>query len=475
MRTDDKWFYQEGHMKWLLWPLVIAIITCGLWLVAYFRGYSLNNYEFQGMTALAVLFTVLAAEPFIRFLDVGWFVRYDEFKNSMTHDALRAYLRKFWGRRSNEYIKKLNGPKGRANKQLHVLEDLDDERTVRIFDQIYKDQYGIGAFIAPLLLLVFVVFLEALLVFYLKDVKETPVFGVDTKVVISSVAGAYLFSVGDAVLSVRKRSLNISDIYWYDLRLAIAIPIGIAFGSASGISGDSHPGIAFAIGALPVDVLIKTIRRVALTALAPGEKTQVETDQLITLQGVTVATSGLLSAEGVTSIGQLTSMDPILVAIRTGLPFGLILFLGSQAVVRQRFGGNSQKLEDFGLVDAESIALLVNRIETTQLPNPTTSDQPEVIEMIDASQTPAAKDSAPPATMEAVAVNQGLIGFLSSDDAHTILISLTQYLFTDGGMPSASRIRATYYQLQLIAADPYTRFLIQVRGMEIYEAMARQK
>jgi hypothetical protein len=411
-------FYQEGKMKWLLWPLVILVLVVGAALLIATGRFDIKSPDFSAMSALAVLFTCLAVEPFIRFLDFGWFVRYDEFKNGMNHDAVRAYLGKFWARRSNDYIKLLPP----SQKQLNVLEDLDDNQTMQIFDQVYKDQYGIGAFVAPLVLLVIIVFMESLLVTYLKYNPTEDIYGVDKSVIVSAVAGAYLFSVGDAVLSVRKRSLNVSDIYWYDLRLALAIPLGIAFAANSTASGTSHAGVAFAIGALPVDVLIKTIRRLALSALAPGEKRQVEPDQLITLQGVTVATSGLLSAEGVTSIEQITGMDPILVAIRTGLPFSLILFLGSQAVVRRRFCENAQKLGQFGLVDAESISSLASRVERVR------------------------RDK------------------FDDTDAESILRAVSESLRRKDGESAEDRVAATLYQFQLIRSDPYTRFLVQVKG-----------
>ncbi|PRY06007.1 hypothetical protein [Paraburkholderia sp. BL25I1N1] len=347
----------EGARTVRLWTLVGLVQLIGLSLLAAWQDrIDPRSLEFRVISVASILSTWLAAAPFIRFLDRGWYVRYDEFQNGLTDTAIRVYLVNFWSNRIAKY-----GITGSSTRDttLRDIETLTSTETQALFERVYIDQYGIGPFIVPLFLTVSIVFGQSILAMYLVFDSKT-IWGASTALVVSAIAGAYLFSIGDAVLSVRKRSLNVSDAYWYSLRLALAVPVGIAFGSGSG--GVGHTAIAFAISALPVDALVKTIRSLALRGL--GSRASIELpDQLISLQGVTAATSSLLAAEGITSIEQLASMDPILISIRTGLPFKLVLFFGSQAVVRRRLGEGATNIISLGLADVESICLLLARYE----------------------------------------------------------------------------------------------------------------
>ncbi|KIA78783.1 membrane protein, partial [Chromobacterium piscinae] len=95
-------------------------------------------------------------------------------------------------------------------------------------------------------------------------------------------------------------------------------------------------GVAFALGALPIDSIIKLLRRLVNSKLSTNEADQ--PDPLLSLDGVTPAIASQLEAEGVSSIDQLLDMDPVLLAIHTGLPFRFILRLMSQAIVRRHLG-----------------------------------------------------------------------------------------------------------------------------------------
>jgi len=138
--------------------------------------------------------------------------------------------------------------------------------------------------------------------------------------------------------------------------MLLAIPIGIAL--TYPLEPAVKPFVAFGLGTLPMDQIIKLLRRLTSKQLNLSEAAQ-ESDQLIKLEGVTVRISSMLIAEGVDSIEQIIAVDPVLLSIRTGLPFKFILQLGAQAIVRRHLGETATKLIPLGLADARSIAALV--------------------------------------------------------------------------------------------------------------------
>ncbi|MDD1608616.1 MAG: hypothetical protein LUQ18_08990, partial [Methylococcaceae bacterium] len=139
-----------------------------------------------------------------------------------------------------------------------------------------------------------------------------------------------------------------------------AIPIGIAL--TYPLDPEMKPFIAFGLGTLPMDQIIKLLRRLTSKQLNLSEAAQ-ESDRLIKLEGVTVRISSMLIAEGVDSIEQIIAVDPVLLSIRTGLPFKFILHLGSQAIVRRHLGETAEKLIPLSLADAKSISALVTDLD----------------------------------------------------------------------------------------------------------------
>jgi hypothetical protein len=457
-----------------LWLMVLFFEALGLFLLAVWQDViQPRTMEFRVIAVVSLILTWLAAAPFIRFLDRGWYVRYDEFQNALTDSATRTYLSNFWANRIEKY-----GIAGSPSTQNHLraISTLSQQETQALFERVYIDQYGIAPFIVPLAVIVTIVFGESILAVFLVY-HDIEIWGAGRTLIISAIAGAYLFSIGDAVLSVRKRSLNVSDLYWYALRLALAIPIGIAFGAA-GNGAVGHTVVAFSISALPVDVLIKLIRRFASKAILSSESDEAP-DQLISLQGVTVATSALLAAEGVTSIEQLVAMDPILISIRTGLPFSLILFLNSQAVVRRRFGEGADKVRTLGLVDAQSIAALLRIYEMDEevsgckTPPPGVQSEnaasaqnhpiqlPETalsfdrsLQRDDVTGQAVLKGHYPPPTAGT------LHPLVTPSDARQIVLAVTTLLHTPSDLELEGMIRVTLFQFGLVRDDPCTRFLL---------------
>ncbi|MDP3010081.1 MAG: hypothetical protein Q8N30_13560 [Methylococcales bacterium] len=234
----------------------------------------------------------LASAPLIRFVVLEWDTRYLEFLNRLNNDALTAYLQQFWEKRTMDdrsFIAwRLEECADKAITQAQIDHSMD-----AIFEALYHEQYGRSAFFMPMLLLFFSIFISTVfsILAYLQQttiaIEDTDV----TVIAIASITGAYMYIVSDSIQSVRQRSVNSSTIYWYTLRMILAIPIGVALTSL--IAQDAQPFVAFGLGALPMDHIIKALRSLSTEKLNLTVAEE-ESDQLIKLEGVTARISSLI-------------------------------------------------------------------------------------------------------------------------------------------------------------------------------------
>lgn len=208
---------REGTRTVPLWAMVLFFEVLGLLLLSVWQEViPPKTMQFRVIAVASLILTWLAAAPFIRFLDRGWYVRYHEFQNALTGSATRTYLSHFWANRIEKYGI-VGSLESKANLR-HILA-LTAQETHALFERVYIDQYGIVPFIAPLALIVTIVFGESILAVFLVY-HDAKIWGEETPLVVSAIAGAFLFSIGDAVLSVRKRSLNVSEgLYMYQVPL----------------------------------------------------------------------------------------------------------------------------------------------------------------------------------------------------------------------------------------------------------------
>jgi len=343
-----------------LWVCLIAADVAGLGIVAGLLPFPMLPFTRLDALLLAVVLitTCLTAAPLIRFLDTGWEIRFDEMRNRLSDGRLKAYLVSFWRLRVAE---KVGVPAGALNDEL--IRQLSTPTAEDLFRTIYLEQYGQTGFFLPLALLVFTVFVQAvMIVIVVRGVL--PLGGItdsNKQIAVAAIAGAFMFVIGDSIASVRRRSLNIGDGYTYALRMVVSIPLGIAL---SAVSGTFSVVVAFGLGTLPLDEINKLVRRVTYQKLNSQESGQ-DSDNLVNLEGVTVPVASQLGAEGVSSIDQLLGMDPVLLAIRTGLPFDLILRLGSQAIVGRYLAGEYAEKLPVGMADASALSCLVADLDAT--------------------------------------------------------------------------------------------------------------
>jgi len=352
-------------------------MAAGLFVVAWLldRITSLDGYQLnEAALAIAFLTTVLAAWPFIRFINTGWDSRYSEIRNRLNRTSLFAYLVQFWEQRFREKCALPDNIRDCGTRDARKFYGSANE----LFEEIYQDQYNRWAFLVPIFLVLVTVAAETMIIVFAATPYPTATAKATTAIdpyadvhaylqafvyawpAFGAMCGTYMFVVSDSVMAVRRRTLNISDVYWYALRLLLAVPLGIVVAKADG-------GVieAFVLGTLPIDQFRKVLSRYAGKNFIELESAQT-TDQLIQLEGVTADISAIIGLEGITSIEQLLGADPVSLAIRTGLPFKLMLRLGSQAVVRRHLGMGATALVPIGLADSEPIAHLVRKYSSKQ-------------------------------------------------------------------------------------------------------------
>lgn len=338
------------------------------------------------LVAIVTASVCLTGAPFIRFRDTGWGDRLSQFKNRIRGNAIQAYLTQFWQKQLD----------------LNPLALQSADAAEEIFNKIYVSQDGRRAFIAPVILLLMITFLASVLVVQTgidtcvehrclpqesRSTGVTPAVAPMAqppqpatvsavpgtggrfapmsditlpRVAAAAIAGAFLFVVSDAILRARWRTLNISDVYWYVLRMLLAVPMGLALVevAAPAVAGL----VAFGLGAFPIDTVTKLFQRLTSKSLGVSDDTQ-QPDQLVQLDGITVPISATLAADGVESIDELIGADPVLLSIRTGIPLSSILRFASQALVRLHFGERASQLVPIALGNAYFISVLVDELD----------------------------------------------------------------------------------------------------------------
>ncbi|WP_248799312.1 hypothetical protein [Pseudomonas sp. MWU13-2105] len=370
-KTD---LFKESHYRsrgraLLLAAVLLLVNIIGLWFI--WAVAELDGNILLLVAVLAAFTTLIAGTPLIMFLSLGWFSRYNEFQNSLKGGALAAYLQRFW---SPDLIHSLQD-KGLLDENVpgdrwRVSADENPLLCERLFARIYHEQYGLVPFIVPFIILLAVAYAAAAVVASNYVTQNCPptlqvacIYNLGSPLLVSSLAGAFMFVVSDSVLSIRRKSLNTSDVYWYSLRLFLAIPIALVIANTGG-EKSTHIVTAFALGTLPLDTLMKIVRRMGFPQLTEQDKQDGSSDKLLVLEGVTLPVVATLEAEGINSIEQVATADPVLLSIRTGFPFRFTLRLGSQAIVRRHLGENAAKLLPVGLADVVPVYLLVQALGT---------------------------------------------------------------------------------------------------------------
>ncbi|WP_233873655.1 hypothetical protein [Paraburkholderia adhaesiva] len=375
----------ESHLRALSRAFVLSTVLLTVNIAGWLFLWKLaqrSSAQVELSITLAAFVTILIGAPLIAFLCLGWYTRYREFENSLKGPALSAYLQRYW---STRLIQALvddgalpDSGDGLAPNDAKWREAADVRLALcdRLFARIYHEQYGLPAFVPPFVILLCVAYAAAALVGCnygpsQTDIAaaKTAIYGISNQVLVASFGGALMFVVSDSVLRIRRRALNVSDAYWYALRIFLAIPIALVAGGPD----STRAAMVFALGTFPVDALLKIVRRIGFPQVTAFENQENPPDKLLSLSGVTLPIVSAFEAEGINSVEQVAAADPLILSIRTGFPFRFTLRLCSQAIVRRHFGENASLLLPIGLADVVPIYLLMRVVD-----GDTSSDLPKI-------------------------------------------------------------------------------------------------
>jgi hypothetical protein len=257
-----------------------------------------------------LILTGLLAYPLFHYMILGWKRRVEELEDSLSLQAKRTYLKLF----------------------RHLPADSwTDKRVEDEFYQLYRWAYGRKWFIAPI---AFAVVIALITNFVVAEDLIRLAKATDLKTGLltapAAMAGAYTFVTYDFFARVQRRCLLAADILRGGLRLAIAIPMGFAF--AALFKDEVGPFIAFAVGVFPLGDLLAMLRQIA------NEKLNLKIGQartgsrVVQLLGVDPNTADRIEDADISTIPQLSTCDPVDLAMRACLQFRFVANMCSQAL-----------------------------------------------------------------------------------------------------------------------------------------------
>lgn len=306
---------------------------------------------------VVLLMTIVVAmplAPLARYLGVGWYLKRSDIVDGLSASSIRMYFRMF-------------------DKSIAANLDSDHD-AFHAFTRMYERGYGRRYFILPSLLLFMTVTLGAALVTAIV-LARLHLFGVDAQlvglvpsdggkgadaVVVSGLAGAYLWVVNDFISRARRLDFAPADVHWATLRLIIAVPMAYAFVALGGVG----QFVAFALGAFPLTTLVSMMQRIASKALGQAQTSEESSDEVVKLQGINRAISERLANEDVTTIVQIAYCDPVRLAMRSNLTFNCVIDFMNQALAWLYFEGRLRDvLQPLGLRGAIEMRCLVEEFD----------------------------------------------------------------------------------------------------------------
>lgn len=295
------------------------------------------------IAAITLLATAVALYPVLYYIFGVWPSRQKAIFNTLTVAAKAEYMRLY-----------------------HATEEYTENNVVITepgarFSAFYSKWFGRGALGWPTLLIAILLLAYSFLAAIAAAKATVPLAVADvanvSPIAIAAVTGAYILVSLDTIARVTQRDLLPDDLYLSALRLAAAIPLGMAFASLA--SRDAQALVALAITAFPLQQLAAFLRQIAARRIGidnPSEAAR--EDSPIKLSGVDRTVCERLSTVGVNTITQLAYGDPIQLTMRTSLGFVFVLDIVSQALAWVYLESKLNDLRPMGLRGAWEISVL---------------------------------------------------------------------------------------------------------------------
>jgi hypothetical protein len=404
MEAAGRWCMKSGG-----WPALV-IVFLGLaamllaateivhWIVVVARalGQDISQREAGHGFALVCVFlaVLLLLYPVSVFISAGHERRTARIRSYFTPDTIARYFERFWGGRPDivqllvEW--RLSGAARQGNGGL-----ADRNLVVKLeetFHALLFTEFGRGVYLVPAVLMAAI---ASLVMFFgfaggiewshavaksvtaaaggapaaQPDVIAIPPTVLGIRMDLASIAaifGAYTWVVSDAVARNYLGTLHPSDLAWYALRLLVAVPLGETISVMWLPAGTTPAAVNVGAGAFLAFVVsmfsFDTIKQMLSSAAArignvPSATPAESPDVIINLPGVGEDTARALATEGIATVAQIISADPVRLSIRSGLAFDFVLGLVDAAILWTFAGASLRSLGPFGFRCASDVVV----------------------------------------------------------------------------------------------------------------------
>ncbi|HEY4174394.1 MAG TPA: hypothetical protein VGM42_15290, partial [Rhodopila sp.] len=330
-------------------------------------------YGFATVCTFLSLWLVMAA--IFSYLNVGLKKKTETITGFYTPDTIADYFNQFWAGRDGFRRLVFNYRTDATPGRPITGQALDEQ-----FQALFATDFGVKTYIIPTIILLatgtVVLFMGyagglgyAIALGDPAQIVPVQPFGIKLELIsIAAIFGAYTWVASDVIVRAHQWTLHPSDLAWYALRLIVAVPLGYALALAVGANpaatGATVPaGIgafaAFVGSMFSLDAITKALGTAATRFGLPMNSSPEERDDLIIkLAGVDDSKAQALATEGLSTIGQLVTADPIRVSIRTGLSFEYVLNLINSALLWVFVGNALKLLAPLGLRGASDVLAL---------------------------------------------------------------------------------------------------------------------
>jgi len=373
-------FCQVVTIPLLMATVVLAVIlsALGVDVASFALGGGTHKavaiYGFSIVCTFLSIWLVLAAV--FAYLNIGQAKKIEVITGFYTADTIADYFEQFWSGRDGigVLVKQYRDAEGEPRVEL------GKDLAVKL-KGLFEADFGLQVYIVPVIILVAV---GSIVLFFgytggiglavaqsvQGDKGAPPVmpFGIRLDIVsIAAIFGAFTWVASDVIVRNYQWTLHPSDLGWYSLRMIIAVPLGQALaltvgatnGGPSVLPTGAGAFLAFVISLFSLDAITTALGTAATRFGVQMQSSQLERDDLLTkLAGVDDARARALSVEGVTTIAQMVTVDPIRLSIRTGLQFEYILNLIDASLLWVFVGANLKWMSRLGLRGASDVLAL---------------------------------------------------------------------------------------------------------------------
>ncbi len=327
-------------------------------------------YGFAATCTMASLWLILNA--IFSYLNIGQKKKIEIIIGFYTPNTIADYFNEFWLGRDGFGLAVKNYRNAKAPARENYGRDLETR-----LRSLFADDFGLRVYLIPVILLVVAGGIALFMGFAggvglaldtLTHPHASPVepLGISMDVVsVAAIFGAYTWVASDVIVRNHLWTLHPSDLAWYALRFVVAIPLGeaIAVTVDKGTGGVLPVGagafLAFVANLFSLDAITAALGTAASRfGLATMNNPNECNDLIVKLAGVDDSKARALYVEGVSTITQMTTVDPIRTSIRSGLPFEFILNLIDASLLWQFAGQSLEALRILGMRGASDVIAL---------------------------------------------------------------------------------------------------------------------